>query len=268
MRKRIRRRSVRKSNRIRNIFLNIGLILCVIVFLVFGWKLIDSLLEYHRGEEAYENIINGMVDTTDISDTDNEEETDILPDIDWASLKSINNDLVGWLYIPGTTIHYPIVQGADNDFYLRRTFEGANNSCGCIFMDMHNKADFTSDNTIIHGHNMRNKTMFGTLREYENKSYWEAHPYIWIIKEKTAMKYEIFSSGITTTAGDVYVIEFGSKESFENYILKRTKTDVFYETGVEVTTDDRLLTLSTCTSDTETGRRVVQAKFVDEKVIH
>jgi len=268
MRKRIRRRSVRKKQNVKNTILNIALIICLAVFLFSGWKLVTSIIEYRQGEENYEAIFKDAVLSPE--KTDNGEvspDSDNLPIIDWAKLKSMNSDLIGWLYLPDTSIQYPVVSTTDNDYYLTHTFDKTKNACGCIFMDKGNKTDFTSDNTILHGHNMKNGTMFGSLRKFEEKEYWQSHPYIWIIRENTALKYEIFSVGITEAAGNVYILEFGSEESFKNYIVDRTKLGAIFETGVNVTTSDKLLTLSTCTSDTEAGRRVVQAKLIEEKVI-
>ncbi len=268
MKRRIRRRSVRRKNKIMNTILNAALVVCFAVFLFSGWNLIHSIIEYQQGKENYDAIILDAVISPGTENTSGHQQTEEnLPVIDWTKLETMNDDLIGWLYIPGTDIQYPIVQGNDNDYYLTHTFDGTKNACGCIFMDKDNRSDYSSDNTILHGHNMKNGTMFGSLRKFEEKDYWKSHPYIWIIKEHTAMKYEIFSVGITEAASDVYTLEFGSEENFQNYIVKRTKLGAIFETGVNVTTNDKLLTLSTCTSDTEVGRRVVQAKLVQEKVI-
>lgn len=267
MRRRIRRRSVRRR-KITDTILNVALVICFAVFLFSGWKLIHSIIEYRQGEKNYEEIILDAVISPGTENSNGNEQTeDILPLIDWAKLGAMNDDLIGWLYIPDTKIQYPIVQGSDNDYYLTHTFDGTENACGCIFMDKDNKFDYSSDNTILHGHNMKNGTMFGSLREYEEKDYWQNHRYIWILQEHKALKYEIFSVGITEAASDVYTLEFGSTENFQNYIVNRTKLGAIFETGVNVTPNDKILTLSTCTSDTEVGRRVVQAKLVQEKVI-
>ena len=265
--------SVQKRKSITNGICNILLVCCVVVFLFSGWQLVTALIEYQKGEETYETILQETVVLPD--DTDEKEnmeaeeskEEELLPSIDWTKLKNMNDDLIGWLYIPDTAIQYPIVSSTDNDYYLHHTFDKSKNACGCIFMDKDNQIDFSSDNTVLHGHNMKNGTMFGSLRKFEKKSYWESHPYIWIIRENTAMKYEIFSVGITEAGSEVYTLEFGSSENFDSYLEKRIHQGAAYETDVNVTSSDKILTLSTCTSDTETGRRVVQAKLICEKVI-
>ena len=256
----------KKKKTWKDILLDFVLLGCLAAFLFAGWKLATAFIEYRRGEENYESIIQDAVilPSKEIEDKSEEE---LLPVIDWAKLKSMSPDFIGWLYIPDTSIQYPIVSSKDDEYYLSHTFDRTKNSCGSIFMDKSNKKDFTSDNTVLHGHNMKNGTMFGSLRKFEDKAYWEKHPYIWIIREDTAVKYEIFAVSITEAAGDVYTLEFATEKSFQNYIADRKKVDAIFDTGVNVATSDRILTLSTCTSDTETGRRVVQAKLVDEKVI-
>lgn len=259
---------------------NILLIFCVAVFLFSAWKLAGYLIEYKKGENAYESITDqavvmpqidniGNTNAGNIENNAGESEVfrlkePILPVIDWDVLHDMNEDLVGWLYIPDTIIHYPIVQGADNSYYLTHTFDGTKNKCGTIFMDAANREDFTSRNTILHGHNMKTGKMFGSLRRFEKKEFWEQHPYIYIIREDSIWKYEIFSSGRTTADSDVYTLEFGSDDSYASYIKKRMSGS-YYDTGVDVTVDDYILTLSTCTSDTEVGRRVVQAVLVEVK---
>ncbi|MFR3321064.1 MAG: sortase domain-bontaining protein [Lachnospiraceae bacterium] len=75
----------------------------------------------------------------------------------------MNSDIVGWLRIRALDISYPVVQGKDNDYYLHRTFEKTDNFAGCLFVNSYNMGDFTDQNTIIYGHNMKNGSMFGKL---------------------------------------------------------------------------------------------------------
>lgn len=246
----------KKSNLISNLLL----LCCLALFLFSAWKIYGYLKEYHKGEVSYENVIHEAVTVPEAEEL----KEDVMPEIDWDALYEMNDDLLGFLYIPDTVIQYPIVCGRDDVYYLNHTFTKEKNKCGCIFMDSGNQEDFSSDNTLLHGHNMKTGKMFGSLRKYESKEYWEEHPYIYILTRDKMMKYEIFSSSRTTATSDVYTLEFGSEESFSNYIAKRTSHS-YYETGVEVTTQDRLLTLSTCTSDTEEGRRVVQARLAEER---
>lgn len=253
----------KKYSKGKRLLTNIVLVCCVVVFAFSTWKLVGYLNEYKKGEQIYEN----MAQYVTVPEADKKApEKKHPPVVQWDELSGINLDLVGWISIEDTVIQYPVVQGEDNERYLQYTFDGKKNSCGCIFMDVENEPNFTSDNTILHGHNMKTGAMFGTLQYYEDEKYWEDHPYIWIITKDRTLKYEIFATYQTTVKDSVYTLEFGSEENFQTY-LDQCKNESIYDTGVDVTPEDRLLTLSTCTSDTEEGRRVVQAKLIyDEEI--
>lgn len=244
---------------------NLILLVCVVVFLVSICKLIGYLTEYKKGEQSYEEMAQ-HVTVPEVTKNKKGEEVVKAPVVDWESLEEVNPDLVAWIYVDGTDIQYPVVQGTDNDHYLHYTFDGKKNSCGTIFMDMGNKADFTSDNTILYGHNMKTGKMFGSLNFYEDEDYLEEHPDIWIVTKDRALKYKIFSVYETDASSDAYTLEFGSEDSKQTY-LDNSKANSMYDTGVKVETKHQLLTLSTCTSVTEDGRFLVQAKLVSDEEI-
>jgi sortase B len=244
---------------------NLLLLICVVVFCFSAYKLVGYLTEYKKGEQEYSDLAESVT----VEDTDNTEQTEENkenpPKVDFEKLLKINPEVVGWIVIEDTVINYPIVQGSDNEYYLHRTFENNVNQGGSIFLDADNQPDFTSDNSLVYGHNLKTGKMFGSLRYYTDKDYWKKHPYIWILTKDRSMKYQIFASSRVTTADSVYTLEFGSREDFSDY-LTHCKEIADYDTGVEVTPDDLILTLSTCTSDTEDGRRVVQAKKIYDEV--
>lgn len=251
------------KKRTSNVILNILLFGCLGLFLFSAWKVYGYLREYHKGEASYETVLEKAIVIPDTDSAETEKEV-VLPVLDWDALYGMNEDLLGFLYIPDTVIEYPIVRGRDNAYYLTHTFTGETNKCGCIFMDVANQEDFTSDNTILYGHNMKTRKMFGSLREYEKKEYWEEHPYIYILTRDNVMVYEIFATYKTTAVSETYTLEFGSEDNFSDY-LTASQRSAYYDTGVEVTVKDHLLTLSTCTSDSEDGRRVVQARLSELK---
>ena len=109
--------------------------------------------------------------------------------IDLASLQGINNDAVGWIEIPDTSVSYPLVHTTDNTYYLTHTFDNKTNRSGSIFVEASNAADFSDLHTIIYGHNMKNGSMFAGLKNYSDQSYAEAHPYIYVdLADLTAMR--------------------------------------------------------------------------------
>ena len=115
------------------------------------------------------------------------------PEVDFDALKAINDDVVGWLELEAIpSISYPIAQGEDNEYYLHRTIKKTYNFAGSVFIDSTNASDFSDCNTIIYGHNMKNGSMFGKLKQmYESEKYKDSK-YLWICTPNGKYRYEIF----------------------------------------------------------------------------
>jgi sortase B len=175
-----------------------------------------------------------------------------------------NPDIVGYLNIPGTSIDYLVVQGSDNDYYLRHDVYRAESQAGWIFMDCAARQPYTSKNTVIYGHNMRDDVMFHSLRKYASKDYFEAHRYITFNTLYMNGTWEVFAFYKTSIDFKYYQNTFDSDEEFMA-MVDRMKALSMYDTGVDVSPDDRILTLSTCTSVVKDERHVVSAKLVPAK---
>ena len=191
-----------------------------------------------------------------------EEEDPILKEmeeIDLAGLKEVNPDVVAWIRIPGTKINYPIVQGEDNEYYLKHTWDNKRNYTGSIYMESQNTKKFTNYNTIVYGHNMANDSMFGQLSSYKRQSYWEEHPYVYIRTESSVLRYDIFASYETELDSPTYGLSFKQKKTRTNFLAYAAEKSEI-ETGIEPPYTDLILTLSTCSGDDEV-RRVVQARL-------
>ena len=132
--------------------------------------------EYHTGEAAYEDISHmislpqktaepqpPVINKPAGAETLPDEDDTVWPEVDFAALREINPDIVAWIYIEGTKVNYPIVQGEDNSYYLKHLFSGEWNGSGCIFLDFRNDASFADRHSIIYGHHMKNGTMFTDL---------------------------------------------------------------------------------------------------------
>lgn len=180
--------------------------------------------------------------------------------VDFESLKEINEDIIGWLKIGALDISYPIAQGEDNDYYLHRTFAGEDNFAGCIFMDYQNSPDLTDDNTIIYGHNMKNGSMFGMLKHFLNDGVYDSDEYFWIFTPDRIYKYHIFNCTTVGAVSSTYTLKFASDEDFQDYLDVAAAQSQVDSSHVEVTSDDTIVTLSTCTGDSST-RFVVQGKL-------
>ena len=227
------------------------LIFCVAIaiFCISGYKLFGILKGYTDGRSEYEKI-------TDIA-IENEDEEKFRVNFD--ELLEINPDTIGWIrfYPEPEIINYPIVQGDDNDYYLKKTFSANENTLGAIFLNVYNRPDFSDKNSIIYGHRMKDGSMFRKLEDYKDKEFWEANPYFYIYTpDGKELTYHIYSAGTVLDTADTYLTSFGSDADFQDFI-KYTKSTADYDTGVEVTTDDRVVTLSTCTASSDNHRYVI-----------
>ncbi len=180
-----------------------------------------------------------------------------------------NNDLAGWIKIAGTVVDYPVMYTPqDGEFYLYRTFEKQDDPSkqGCIFIDKHCSIDPRDDNLLIHGHNMKNGSMFHTLIEYEKEEFYKQHPIIEFSTLYRVDEYEIaavFLSKIYNKTDDAFKFyqfyDAKTKEEFDGFV-KNIKDRALYETGITPQYGDRLITLSTCEYSQENGRIVVVAR--------
>jgi sortase B len=189
-------------------------------------------------------------------------EEDVFPEvhIDLDALQATNSEVVAWLWIPETEINYPILRGTDNQKYLTRNYQLKYDASGSIFMDFRNSAEFSDDNTILYGHNMKHGAMFGGLKKYGDAGYREDHPYIYVFTREGTMKYEIFAAYKTESTSRSYTREFfENAEEFLAYIALSAGGNLTQLPGEGT----RLLTLSTCTSVRKTERFVIHGALVD-----
>ena len=178
-----------------------------------------------------------------------------------------NNDLVGWISVPGTDIDYPVVQRKETiDYYLRRDYYGKYDSHGCIYVREVCDVNTPSDNVTIYGHRMKDNTMFGQLARYEKKSYWQENQYIYFDTLTEFHTYQIISVFTTTASvgeGFQYhlFVDALAPEDMQKY-LANCKANAIYDTGLTAEYGDKLITLSTCEYTHENGRLVIVAKRI------
>ena len=192
------------------------------------------------------------------------EEEQTVPRPDFQALSAMIPEIVGWVTVPDTAISYPVVQAKDNEKYLHTTFEGKKNSSGCIFMDKDSKADASGQHTILYGHNMKNLSMFGSLKKYKTEDFYKDHQFFTIYTSECAYRYQIFAYYDVPETDEVYTVGFAPDETFQKFIDKM-KQKSYDDTGVNVTKDDHIMTLSTCST---TGKRfVVHAVRIGEHAL-
>lgn len=176
-------------------------------------------------------------------------------------LKKTNKDIVSWITVDGTNINYPVVQAKDNNYYLSHDIEKNVKASGWVFMDYRNSFDMSDDNTIFYGHNLANKTSFGSLENVFKSDWFEtSNHYIEVLSEKDRYLYEIFS--IYTINPETYYLQnnFNNKDNYIEFI-NTIKSRSIYNFNIKVDNKDKIITLSTCTNDNK-NRNVVHAKLI------
>lgn len=277
-----RRNNLFKQININFIKVSLGAVILVIIFMI-GINYYKNYVD----EQHYLGIENNLKEIIKVNQKKTEEEnpldviepgdedlttttttTTTVYDIQYekvfSTLQEINKDTVGWLTVNNTRIDYPVVQAKDNDYYLRRDYYQNKNRHGWIFMDYRNNPDELNENTIIYGHNLANQTMFGTLR-YALNSYWykkSANQIITFNTPNENMKFQIFSIYTIPTTNDYLDITFPTTDAYQSYI-DLVKGRSIYDFNIEVTTDDKILTLSTCANGND-KRLVIHAKLIKE----
>ena len=228
---------------------NILLIICIFIFCISTWKLYGYYRSYKKAKDTYSKIAKENVKISK-----NERK------IDFKKLKSQNQDIAGWIYIRGTTIDYPIVQGKDNEEYLHQDFNKKKSSSGTIFLDNNCKKDFTSDNNIIYGHHMKNGTMFAQLLKFREKSFLKKHNEIMIFTPDRTIHLKVISA-YAQKAQNKIPVTFANDKQKKAYIKKITKIRRMSEPSIKLDDKkiDRIYTFVTCSYEGEDNRTYVHA---------
>ncbi len=228
----------------------------LIVFLFSGYLLSDYLIELYQ----LKNMQREMTDIYEESVWMNKENGK--RELAFEQLRGINEDIVGWISIDGTSIDYPVVQTDDNIYYLSHSVYKEESSAGTIFMDCRNGASPLDKNTVLYGHHMKNGMMFHDLTSYKEEAFYKRHPYVEYSGEDGVGKWEVFSAYVTSTADNYIETDFGIEEDFEQF-LERIVSKSLYHTGCELKGTDKILTLSTCSYEFDDARMVVHAKLME-----
>lgn len=182
--------------------------------------------------------------------------------LDIDALREVNPEVIGWIYIPNTNIDYPVLQHEDNQYYLKYTWEHTRNNIGAVFLDCETSVDLSDFNTLVYGHRINNKTMFGSLYKFLEKEYFDAHPSIYLVTDEGVFRYDIFASyqtGLETISFAMKIETEKKRKEFINFALDYAVQSI----GYVPETDEQFLTLATC-SFNDTYRDVVQAVLNEE----
>ena len=250
-------------------YLMIGASVCAALFLFSGVMLYRQYADEKQSAEAFDNIAALVQDETPPADEPQESET---PQPEqtafekYAAVYEQNSDFVGWISIEGTNIDYPVMQTVDNpNYYLKHSFEKTYSDYGVPYVDEACAVD-QSNNIVIYGHHMKNKTMFSSLVNYANKAYFDEHP---VIRFDTLFgfgEYRVIAAFSFDTNNETFRYnEYTdmNEEKFDEFISECMARSA-YDTGYTAEYGDRLLTLSTCEYTHTNGRFVVVAKLISE----
>lgn len=248
-----------------------GVILTVcFAVIAFGcWKICSIRSGYRQGEKTYTALeayvsppaLQPMKTASAAADKPTGEgsppaEQIEFPVVDFAALRAVNPNVVGWIFCEDTAVNYPVVQGPDNDYYLDHMFTGEPNGSGAIFLNSRNNRDFTDRNNIIFGHNMNNGAMFHALSGFKDQSFYELHPRFLLMTPEKNYVMDIFAGAVMAEWDDVWKIGFvddGEMECWLADIAAQSKIT----TPIHPTPADTILTLSTCTYEYNGARFVV-----------
>jgi len=191
--------------------------------------------------------------------------------INFTELWKINKDLYAWIKVPNTMIDYPIAQylGDDDTYYLQHNMYKETAFAGCIYTEKANRQDFSDPNTVLYGHNMLNGSMFRGLHEFQNKSFFDKNQYFYIYTPERTLTYEIFSAYAYDDRHLLSSFNYDDETVWKEYLdyaQKPVNSPVGYNARkVSISTEDRIVTLSTCLGNSGSLRYLVQGVLIKDE---
>ncbi len=252
------------------------------VFVVSGGKILYSVYQQYKEESRFGELRTSVaMNDQQLQELENEpaltQEEKHQKVVDYQieqyrALNAENSDLVGWGQIDVTHVDYPVMYSPTyHENYLRRDFDGNYAYGGTPFIEENCSVEKPSANLIIYGHNGPGDTMFADLKNYRDEAYYQEHKYIQFNTLDKLQTYEVlafFPSQVYTQEDNVfkyyYFYDAQSAEQFDYYV-RNVKALSYYDTGVEATFGDELITLSTCDESRTEGRYVLVAKKISEE---
>lgn len=237
----------KRSTPLSKAVLSLILTLAIGVFLISGLKLISIFTTYKKAEDTYATIAKEVVVIPEGKDD---------PEINFDALLATNPETKAYLYIKDF-MEYPVVQGTDNDTYLHTMLNGEYNPSGTLFIDCNIPEGIDAQNCIIYGHNMDDGSMFGPLFNYADPAFFNSHQEVHIYTPDHHYLYKPVSVYTTSVDGFTYQYSFGDDEAFAEF-ENQTLAASLVDSGVQLTPEDKLITLSTCLDNgSEEYRNVV-----------
>lgn len=258
----MRAKHSKKSN---NKFKKLLLLLLVIIFIFSIGYMFYYIYNNNKNKKDSTDILNEVkIDSTQVTEEKSEKMLKL------EELQKENNEIIGWLEIEGTNINYPVLQGTDNEFYMKNNYKKEKSKDGSIFLDKSYNWDIPSSNLLLYGHNNKNGIMFQDLLKYKNEDFYKEHTKIKFTTNKEDNVYEIISvfysrvyyKSEKNVFRYYYFVNANNEQEYNDFVNDAKKSSI-YDTGVNANYGDQLLTLSTCEYSQEDGRFVVVAKKIN-----
>lgn len=239
----------------KKIIVSIIFIIFVLIMIVTG----IMIFKWAKENKKTNDIIDDIKNTISVDkNVDNKDKYNV----NFEELKQTNSDTIAWIKVNGTNIEYPIVKTTNNDYYMTHTFDKSYNSAGWVFMDYENRFDGTDNNMVVYAHNRRDGTLFGTLKNILTEE-WQSNEENFIIPfitENEKAEYQVFSVYRIENEDYYITTNFGTNNEYQKFIDK-IKSRSVKDFEIDVTTEDSILTLSTC-ADNNKYRVVLHAKKI------
>ena len=190
--------------------------------------------------------------------------------IDFPYLKTVNEDIVGWVEVEGTPIDYPVLfDTTDFMYYLNHNHARAYTPYGSVFMLSYNSPDFTDFNTVIYGHNIVDGGMFGALHDFEDQEFFDTNKLILVYTPERRLVYQIFAAYRTDNLDQIQNFDLETPEGRQEYIDRIYTHDIkaIFDPEIVVTPDDRIITLSTCIANYAYRYLVQGVLIMDEEAM-
>ena len=250
---------MKKHYRLIGILIIAAAVICAAVGI---WK----YMQEEQAGEVYtgirkESYVEEMKDRTQESQPPEKEPVQI--PIDFTSLQAQNPDVYAWIIIPGTQIDYPVLQSrTDDTWYLTHTIDGEEKTEGAIFTESCNNRNFEDPNTVIYGHNMRNGSMFRDIHNYQDHSFFDNNREVIIYTPDAIRHYKIFAAYLYDNRHLIESFDCTDKgiyRAYLNMVFSIRDMNAHIDTSMDVGTDDKIITLSTCYGTRTDRRYLVQA---------
>lgn len=238
-----------------------GIFLAIAIYAAFN--IIKIQTTYKKGTDTYKKINKyTTVQSTESSvedETESEEEKPY-PNVDFAGLKEVNNEVNGWIYVSDTKINYPIMHTSDNEYYLTHMVDRSENPAGAIFLDTRNEADYSDIHSIVYGHHMKDGSMFAGLKGYKKQDFFDSHKDGYLITTEGVYRIDFFAGHVATVDEDAWRLDFDDSADFDKWIKYLKDTSAFIS-DITPQYGDKVFTLSTCSYEFDNARFVLTGKL-------